>query len=63
MKNCYVCEKMNLSKKEIGLTKKLIDEKSKRFYCLSCLAEYFEVTTDDLLTKAEDFKNQGCTLF
>ena len=62
-KNCYVCGKSPLSKDEIGLTKKIIDRKAKRFFCLPCLAEYLEVTEEELLAKIEDFKNEGCTLF
>ena len=62
-KKCYVCGKTPLTKNEIGLTKKLIDKKSSVFYCLHCLAEYLEVTEEELLAKIEDFKNEGCTLF
>lgn len=61
-KQCYVCDK-ELSKNEIGLTKKLIDKKTNKFYCLSCLAEYLEVTEEELLAKVEEFKEEGCTLF
>ena len=63
VKKCYVCGKEPLTKDEIGLTKKLIDKKSKYFYCLSCLAEQFEVTEEELIAKIEEFKNEGCTLF
>ena len=62
-KVCYVCEKENLSKNEIGLTKKLINLNTKRFYCLNCLAEYLEVDTEFLLERVEEFKMQGCILF
>ncbi len=62
-KKCYVCGKTPLSKDEIGITKKLIDKKTSAFYCLSCLAEYLEVTEDELLAKIEEFKNEGCVLF
>lgn len=41
----------------------MIDRKSDKFYCLSCLAEYFEVTEDELIAKIEVFKEEGCTLF
>lgn len=61
-KKCYVCGK-ELTKNEIGLTKKLIDRGATRFYCLACLAEYLEVTEDELLAKIEEFKEEGCTLF
>lgn len=60
---CYVCGKENLSKDEIGITKKLIDKKTKTFYCITCLAEYLEVTEEELLDKIEEFKDEGCTLF
>lgn len=63
MASCYVCGKENLSKDEIGITKKLIDKKTKQFYCLPCLAEFLEVTTEELLDKIEEFKDEGCTLF
>ena len=60
---CYVCEKENLSKNEIGLTKKFVGRNANRLYCLACLAEYLEVDTEFLLEKIEEFKSQGCTLF
>jgi len=63
MAKCYVCGKENLSKNEIGLVKKMVDKKSRIFYCLPCLAEYFEVTEDELIAKIEEFKEEGCTLF
>lgn len=62
-KKCYLCGKEPLSKNEIGLTKKLIDQKAKSFFCLSCLAEELDVTEEELMAKVEDFKNEGCTLF
>ncbi len=62
-KKCYVCGKSPLSKDEIGITKKLIDKKTTNFYCLMCLAEYFEVDEEELIAKIEEFKNEGCTLF
>lgn len=60
---CYVCGKASLTKDEIGLAKKIIDKKTMVFYCLPCLAEYLEVTEEELLAKIEEFKNEGCTLF
>lgn len=62
-KICCSCGKHPLTKDEIGLVKKLIDRKAKQFYCLHCLADYFEVTEDELLAKVEEFKEEGCTLF
>ncbi len=62
-KSCYLCGKENLSKNEIGLTKKLLDQDAKSFYCLDCLAEYLEVDADFLLEKIREFKEQGCAYF
>ena len=63
VKKCYVCGKTPLTKNEIGLTKKLIDRKAMSFYCIDCLAEYLEVTSEELQAKIEEFKEEGCTLF
>lgn len=63
IKTCYVCGKSPLSKDEIGLTKKLISKDTNIFYCLNCLADYFEVTSEELENKIEEFKEEGCTLF
>lgn len=62
-KNCYGCGKEKLSKSEVGLTKKLLAGDAECFYCLDCLAEYLEVDTELLLTKLQEFKEQGCELF
>ena len=63
MARCYVCGKDGLSKKERGLSKKLLDGESGRVYCLACLAEYLEVEEAFLLAKAEEFREQGCEQF
>lgn len=63
MANCYACGKKNLSKNEIGLTKKLIGKNTNKFYCISCLAEQLEVTQEELLDKIDEFKNEGCKFF
>ena len=60
---CKVCFKPALSKAEIGINKKMLGMDTKTFFCLYCLAEYLECTSDDLLDKIEGFKNEGCTLF
>lgn len=60
---CKICGKENLSKNEVGLNKKMLNPKATQFYCLDCLADYFEVTTEELLAKIEEFKAEGCKLF
>ena len=62
-KNCYICRKENLTKNEIGLTKKLLGRNVIKFYCIDCLADNLEVDTEFLLNKVEEFKQQGCKLF
>jgi hypothetical protein len=60
--SCYHCE-AEVAKIAVALNKKLLGRKITRFYCLDCLANYLEVTTDELLARAEEFKEQGCALF
>ena len=59
---CSVCG-TSLNKNEIGLNKKLIGITSDKLFCIECLSVYLDTTTEDLLDKIEDFKNEGCTLF
>ena len=65
MKNiaCVSCGKKTLTRNEIGINKKLLGEEVGQFYCLDCLAEYLEVTPQDILDKIEEFKEEGCKLF
>lgn len=63
MVNCFACGKAKLSKTEIGLNKKLLGRTVKKYFCLECLSDYLEITTDELLAKVEEFKEQGCKLF
>jgi predicted nucleic-acid-binding Zn-ribbon protein len=59
---CRLCED-ELDKIAVGLNKKLFGIKLTRFYCMSCLANYLDVTVEELFAKAEEFKEQGCKLF
>jgi hypothetical protein len=63
LKVCRSCKKNGLTKDEIGINKKMFGEKIKEFYCLSCLAEYLEVSEDDLIVRIEEYKDQGCNAF
>lgn len=62
-RDCYICGKEALSRNEIGLTKKLLNQDAKMFYCMNCLADYLEVDVEFLIDKIEEFKQQGCNLF
>lgn len=61
--DCFACGKKQLSRDELGLNRKMIGREIKQFYCLECFAEYFDVTTEELLAKIEEFKKEGCVLF
>ena len=61
--HCYSCNKSSLTKDEIAVCKKLLGRKIKQFYCINCLANMLDVTTEELLARIEEFKTQGCTLF
>jgi len=61
--DCFICGKENLAQNVIGLNKKLIGKDLLKFHCLSCLAEYLDVTIDDLEERIQEFKDAGCTLF
>lgn len=62
-KRCISCEEEELSKNTIGINRKLLGEDIIDFYCMNCLANYLEVTVDDLYDKIEEFKDEGCKLF
>ena len=61
--NCAYCGKEKLSMDEIGLNKKLIHPQVERMTCLTCMAEYFETTEEELKEMIVEFKRQGCALF
>ena len=63
IKKCRVCGKTPLLKNEIGLNKKFIHRELEDFFCMSCLADYFEMSEDELIEKIDEFKDQGCALF
>lgn len=60
---CISCGKENLTRDEIGINIKLLGDRVESYYCLECLAEYLNVTTQDILDKIEEFKEDGCKLF
>lgn len=61
--SCNACGKEKLSKNEIGINKKLLGENTEYYLCIQCLAEYLEVSEQDILDKIEDFKEDGCVMF
>jgi biotin operon repressor len=61
--DCYICGKENLAHNEIGLNKKLIGRDVKKLHCLQCLADYLELSVDELEERVQEFKDAGCDLF
>jgi biotin operon repressor len=61
--SCISCGKKNLTKDEVGINLKLIGEDTQNFYCLDCIANFLDVSVQDILDKIEEFKEEGCTLF
>ena len=61
--SCVSCGREALEKNEIGINKKLLGEQIESFYCMDCLADYLDVSVQDILDKIEEFKDQGCKLF
>ena len=62
MPGCVSCG-MPLTGDEIAVTKKLINRGAAAFYCVDCLAKYFEVTPADIRERIAYFRQTGCTLF
>lgn len=60
---CVICSTEIKEKNVIGINKKLLGEDIINFYCMPCLADYLDVTVDDLNEKIEEFKDEGCKLF
>jgi hypothetical protein len=47
----------------LSLNCKLLGSDPKNFYCLTCMADLFECTVDDVVGKLDAFKREGCRLF
>ena len=65
MKKNYYCAECGrkLNKDEVALNKKLISLELTSFQCLMCLSVDMGCEVEDLETKIEEFKEQGCSLF
>jgi len=61
--SCVICGKGNLDKNTIGINKKLLGTNIENFYCIDCLADYLGCTSQDIIDKIEEFKDEGCKLF
>ena len=59
---CLNCGK-KITADEVAITKKLVNRGTTKYYCIHCLAEFFDVTSQDVENKIIYFKEMGCTLF
>lgn len=58
---CVNCGCKVAEKDTIALNKKLLGDDE--ILCLTCMAETFDVSVEQLLDKIEFFKEEGCELF
>ena len=61
--DCVSCGRTGLDKNTVGINKKMLGTQIRTFYCMDSLADYLGTTTEALLEKIEEFKDEGCTLF
>jgi hypothetical protein len=47
----------------LSLNRKLLGDQSKKMYCLPCMADLFECAIEDVVSKLDAFKREGCRLF
>jgi hypothetical protein len=47
----------------LSLNRKLLGDASSKQYCLPCIAVLFECTVEDVVSKLDSFKREGCRLF
>ena len=59
---CIACGR-ELTRDEIGLSRKMINRGAAEFKCLACLSAYYRVTEQRLLERIAQLRAQGCTLF
>jgi hypothetical protein len=47
----------------LSLNRKLLGDHSNKLYCLPCMADLFECAVEDVASKLDAFKREGCRLF
>ena len=47
----------------LSLNRKLLGDASSKRYCLPCMADLFECALEDVVSKLDAFKREGCRLF
>jgi hypothetical protein len=59
--SCRCCTPLQLD--VLSLNRKLFGDKSNKLYCLPCMADLFECAVEDVVSKLDAFKREGCRLF
>ena len=59
---CIQCRRP-VTRDEMAMTRKLINRGTTTWLCLSCLAQRFDATLQELTERMQAFKDMGCTLF
>jgi hypothetical protein len=47
----------------LSLNRKLLGDQVTKLYCLPCMADLFECAVEDVVSKLDAFKREGCRLF
>jgi hypothetical protein len=47
----------------LSLNRKLLGDHPQKLYCLACMADLFECAVEDVVSKLDAFKREGCRLF
>jgi len=59
---CLKCGR-ELTKDDIGIYRKMINRGATRYFCITCLAKELNMTEEELKSKVDQFRDQGCVLF
>jgi hypothetical protein len=59
--SCYCGSPLQLD--VLSLNRKLLGDNSNKLYCVPCMANLFECTVEDVVSKLDAFKLEGCRLF
>ena len=59
---CAGCGR-ELTRDEIGMTRKLISRAAAQFLCWNCLSDKFGCSVDKLIDMKEHYRREGCMLF
>ena len=62
-KTCCKCGAAIHDADTVGINRKLLGQRTRKFMCVSCLAEFFGTKESTLRAKIEELKDSGCPLF